>query len=307
MPINQLSTANTFEQWLISTQILIEQSNFFQDTSNATLEAANTTINLFPIILSSANQVSNDTSFVANTANIIFDYVGAAFDVANTVLEIALDSAELFNVANMALSHANGAFITANGSFNHANGAFITANGSFNHANGAFITANAALSHANGAFITANGAFTHANGAFAKANTSELVANSITTVMIANTNVTSEKLASNLSLTGNLTVQSSVNATDFNSTSDISLKDNIIRIENSLDILEKITGISFTWKENNEISYGLSAQEVEKVLPGIVKQRSDGIKGINYTNLIAFLIEAIKELKLEIENLKNHK
>jgi hypothetical protein len=167
MPINQLSTANTFEQWLISTQVLIEQSNYFEDRSNATLDAANTTSNLYPIILSSANQVANNTAFVANTANIIFDYVETSFDVANTVLEISLES---FDHANAAFDHANSSFDHANGAYDLANSTFEEANSAFEHANSAFDVANNAYEHSNGAFGQANLSFDRANTAFDTAN-----------------------------------------------------------------------------------------------------------------------------------------
>jgi len=179
MSINQLSTANTFEQWLISTQLLIEQSNFFQDRSNATLDAANTTSNLYPIILSSANQVSNDTSFVANTANIIFDYVETSFDIANTVLEISLE----------AFDHTNAAFDHANSSFDHANGAYDLANSTFEEANSSFEHANAAFDHANGAFDTANSAAVTSNTSLDLSNLAFDVANSFFPYLANNANL----------------------------------------------------------------------------------------------------------------------
>jgi len=96
-------------------------------------------------------------------------------------------------------------------------------------------------------------------------------------------------------------------STDYNSSSDVALKDNIKDINNPLDLLSQLHGYSFTWKETGDKSFGLSAQEVEKVLPEIVRNRPDGFKGINYLNIIAILIEAVKELKEEIKLLKSNK
>jgi len=48
-------------------------------------------------------------------------------------------------------------------------------------------------------------------------------------------------------------------------------------------------------KTNKNISYGLIAQEIEKILPSIVHEKADGTKTINYIEIIAFLIAAIKE------------
>ena len=117
---------------------------------------------------------------------------------------------------------------------------------------------------------------------------------------ISTANVSTSKLFFNPS-TGMLT------STDYNSLSDMTLKKDITYINNPLDILSQLTGFGFTWKENNEKSYGLSAQEVEKIIPEIVKSRPDGTKGINYMNLTAFLIEAIKDLKREIQEIKSNK
>ena len=113
-------------------------------------------------------------------------------------------------------------------------------------------------------------------------------------------NVSSTKLTFNPS-SGLLT------STDFNSSSDMTLKQDITLINKPLDIISQLTGFGFTWKDSKQKAYGLSAQEVEKVIPEIVKDRPDGTKGINYMNLTAFLIEAIKDLKQEVTELKKHK
>ena len=114
------------------------------------------------------------------------------------------------------------------------------------------------------------------------------------------TKVSSTKLFFNPS-TGLLT------STDYNSSSDISLKENFVPISNPLDIIDQLKGFGFTWKDSKEKSYGLSAQDVEKVIPEIVKSRPDGTKGINYLNIIAFLVEAVKDLKQEVQQLKKYK
>jgi len=96
-------------------------------------------------------------------------------------------------------------------------------------------------------------------------------------------------------------------STDYNSSSDMTLKQDITPIVNPLDIISQLNGFGFTWVKSKEKAYGLSAQEVEKVIPDVVRQRPDGTKGINYMNLTAFLVEAIKDLKQEIEELKKPK
>ena len=92
-------------------------------------------------------------------------------------------------------------------------------------------------------------------------------------------------------------------ATNFNSTSDESLKTNIHTVENSLDIVDQLRGVSFDWKDNGKGSYGVIAQELEQVLPELVAQTDP--KSVNYNGIIGILIESVKELKKEIEELKN--
>jgi hypothetical protein len=91
----------------------------------------------------------------------------------------------------------------------------------------------------------------------------------------------------------------------FNTTSDISLKENICTFENAMDVVAGLRGVRFTWKKNGIKTVGLIAQEVEKVLPELVGENVDtGIKSVSYANMVAVLIEAVKELKAEIEELK---
>jgi len=96
-----------------------------------------------------------------------------------------------------------------------------------------------------------------------------------------------------------------VTAVDFNSTSDINLKENIHTVGNALEITEQLRGVSFDWKETGKSSYGVIAQELEAVLPELV---GDGeTKSVNYNGIIGVLIEAIKELKKEVRDLKSAK
>jgi hypothetical protein len=93
-----------------------------------------------------------------------------------------------------------------------------------------------------------------------------------------------------------------ITASNFNSTSDISVKENIYTIENSLETINNIRGVNFTWKNDGKSSLGVIAQEIEEVLPQLV---NDGeVKSVNYNGLIGVLIEAVKELSAEVEQLK---
>jgi hypothetical protein len=104
----------------------------------------------------------------------------------------------------------------------------------------------------------------------------------------------------NVSITGDLDVLG-----DISSSSDINLKENVKTVENSLETVSSLRGVSFDWKENGRSSYGIIAQELEEVLPELVK--TGEVKSVNYNGLIGVLIEAIKELKAEVEELKKTK
>jgi hypothetical protein len=90
-------------------------------------------------------------------------------------------------------------------------------------------------------------------------------------------------------------------------TSDIRLKENIENLNNSLEKVMQLRGVSFTWKTNPEYGtrIGFIAQEFEKVIPELVfTNEVDGYKGINYAEVTAVLVEAIKELKTENDLLR---
>ena len=92
-------------------------------------------------------------------------------------------------------------------------------------------------------------------------------------------------------------------------TSDITLKENITRIPNALDKVASLSGNTYTWiqghKYEGQDDTGVIAQEVEALgLPGLTTTREDGKKAVRYERLIPVLIEAIKELKAEIDILK---
>jgi hypothetical protein len=62
-------------------------------------------------------------------------------------------------------------------------------------------------------------------------------------------------------------------------------------------------GVSFI--KDNKKGSGVIAQELEKIAPELVSTTDEGIKSVAYGNITGYLIEAIKELKQEIEELKN--
>jgi hypothetical protein len=108
-----------------------------------------------------------------------------------------------------------------------------------------------------------------------------------------------------------LNVNGNVQAFSYNATSDVRLKTNIQPLTDSLELVNQLNGVSFTWKNDttNKPVLGLIAQEVEKVLPDIVNtattDNEDGYKqkSIHYDGLFPHLIESIKTLTQENKDL----
>ena len=114
----------------------------------------------------------------------------------------------------------------------------------------------------------------------------------------------------NCTATGNVTAYS-----------DARLKTNVNTIDNALDIVDQLRGVSFDWIESGKHSIGVIAQEVEKVLPELVitQEVTDGqteenpnpetkeIKSVDYGKMVGVLINAIKELRAEVDELKGGK
>jgi hypothetical protein len=91
--------------------------------------------------------------------------------------------------------------------------------------------------------------------------------------------------------------------------SDMRLKNNITAISNPLDKIDRLGGYKFEWNDKAGESlkgtdYGVIAQEVEEVLPEVVTTRNNGYKAVKYEKMVPLLIEAIKELKAEVEDLR---
>jgi hypothetical protein len=99
--------------------------------------------------------------------------------------------------------------------------------------------------------------------------------------------------------TGRLTAQI------INGLSDRTLKENIETLSNVLNTLIQINPVSFNWKNSGERSYGIIAQDLEKVLPDLVTTDHNGVKSVSYIPLIAFLIAAVQQIYQEVEKLSS--
>jgi hypothetical protein len=98
----------------------------------------------------------------------------------------------------------------------------------------------------------------------------------------------------------------------YGSVSDVSYKENIKPITGALNLVDKLQGVTFDWKEDTDTNkmvgikedIGFIAQDVEKVLPTLVRENENGKLSIRDKGIVPVLVEAIKELKAEIEELK---
>jgi hypothetical protein len=121
------------------------------------------------------------------------------------------------------------------------------------------------------------------------------------------TSSTVSTLVPNLAINadGSLNTEGSISATGtIQSTSDITLKENLEIIENPIEKIKEINGYTYNMIGKDERDAGLVAQEVEKVLPEVVSENSDGIKSLAYGNIMALLVETVKEQQKQIDELK---
>jgi hypothetical protein len=100
----------------------------------------------------------------------------------------------------------------------------------------------------------------------------------------------------------NVNGSGTITAPEVTATSDIRLKSNVEKIENSLEKIDKLNGYTFTM--NDKQMTGLVAQEVLDVLPEAVVGSEDEHYSLAYGNMVGLLVEGIKELKKEVAELK---
>jgi hypothetical protein len=94
-----------------------------------------------------------------------------------------------------------------------------------------------------------------------------------------------------------------VTATDFSATSDQRIKSNISNIEYAMEKINALRGVYYNRIGDTSRKIGLIAQEVEKILPEVVV--NDDLKSVTYGNIVALLIEGLKELAERVSILEN--
>ena len=95
--------------------------------------------------------------------------------------------------------------------------------------------------------------------------------------------------------------------------SDSRLKEDVKTIENALDTVCKLEGVTYTRIENQNKELGFIAQQIEEACPALAERVVGTMdderqtKHVNYANMVAVLVEAVKELKAEVDELKGGK
>jgi len=168
-----------------------------------------------------------------------------------------------------------------------------------------------------GAIVSSGGTFgniqigvTNDNTIDTKTGTGNLIIDSAGGTIDINDNV---DISGNLTCGGSGTFSGDLIAF---SSSDITLKENLVAIPNALTKVGLMTGYTFDWKSDTEIGYtrlygggsqdtGVIAQQVDALgLPGITTTREDGTMAVRYEKLVPILINAIQELEARVKTLE---
>jgi hypothetical protein len=185
----------------------------------------------------------------------------------------------------------------------------------FGTASGSLPTSLTPLARTNLSFVPSTGELLHPILSGASTNSATLTirgtssatkatASVLMTDGVASTTTTTGTLV----ITGGIGISGQMTATSIVETSSIVFKENINPIENALDLIMNLVGVTYDRKDNKEHEAGLIAEHVYKVAPDLVSLDKDGKPyGIKYTKIGAYLIESIKSLKTEIEELKGKK
>ena len=172
---------------------------------------------------------------------------------------------------------------------NRSNLAFVPSTGELTAT--AYLGANVYGSASNSGTLTLRGT-TSATKATASVLMTDAVASSSTTT-------------GTLVVTGGVGISGQLTAATLVETSSIAFKENVNPIENALESILQLVGVTYDRKDTGQHEAGLIAEDVYNVIPNIVSKDIDGNPyGIQYTKITAYLVECIKSLKQEINELK---
>jgi hypothetical protein len=201
------------------------------------------------------------------------------------------------NVANLNASSLNGATFASPGSI-----------GSSVAGSGAFTTLSASSTVSGSGFSTylasppAIGGSSAAAGSFTTLSASSTVSGSGFSTYLASP----PAIGGSSAAAGTFTTLTCSSLTE---SSSIAYKENVAPISDALTAVLSLVGVTYDRKDGSSRNEaGLIAEQVDQILPNLVTRKSDGtIEGIHYTKLTAYLVEAVKSLKQEINELKGLK
>lgn len=165
-----------------------------------------------------------------------------------------------------------------------------------------------AATAASSAQATANSASTAASDAASAASAAQSTANAAsTTAASAQTTANNALPKSGGTVSGNLTVTGTLKGGTIQATSDARLKEDFAPITSAIDRLCKLDAFTYSFKndKHHERHAGLIAQQVQSVLPESVSEDKEGYLSIDYNGVVALLVQAARELKQQIKELKN--
>lgn len=159
--------------------------------------------------------------------------------------------------------------------------------------------------------LTVDGVTTLNGNMVLGSNSSDTVAFNgvLTTAIVPNSNNVHD-LGSPTRMMGNTYVTNlfaSDNVTgNYTAPSDPALKTDIMLIEDPLDIISKIRGYGFNWKQNGRPDYGVISSEIKEAMPRLVKEGGwvEKFDTVNYNGIIPLLIECIHALQDQVDKLK---
>jgi hypothetical protein len=273
---------------------------FSHATSGVTATTYGTSIDVPVFAVNTEGHVTSVTNTAIRTAST--SQTGVV-QLEDSVTSTSTSNAAVPNSVRTAQNHAGAAFNTANSATTTAGAAFNTANSATTTAQAAFNTANGKISSVtitNGTGISGGGigsSFTLSIGqAVGTANSVQFSSIGVGTA--------ASGTAGEIRATGDIT----------SSFSDDRLKTKLGNIENGLDKVIQLSGFYY---EANEIAHqlgyavkrevGVSAQEVQKVLPEVIVSApiDEQYLTVKYERIVPLLIEAIKELKQQVDDIKN--
>ena len=248
------------------------------------------------------NQLTNGAGFITSSDDISGNASTAtALETARTIAGVSFDGTSNISLNNNAITNGAG-YITTSHAFTNTNqltngAGFITSSGTVALAEGLTGTPNITVGTVNATSFSGDG-----SGLTGVASTDNIQTATKATFLNGVTVAGVTTTSSNVNVTGNVAVTGNISATNFNSTSDVTLKQDVSVIDNALEMISQLEGVSWKWKETLKPSLGVTAQNVEEVAPELVSNGNH--KSVNYNGLIGILIEAVKELKSEVDELK---